>query len=462
MARSYELVPRDVPQVETKYRRIATRFPVPESVPMLEDLRKAEPVSMQGQAPVVWDHAEGFQVFDKWGNKWLDFSSGVLVANAGHGRREIIDAVTRTAQSGLLTHYCFPASPRRDLAKLLIEVAPPELNKAFILSTGSETTECAIKLARQHGRNVGGDEKVYTVSFEGAFHGRTLGAQLIGGIPALKEWIGKLDPTFVQVPHPDGWRNEDTSFAGFEKALAAKGVKPEQVCLVIVETYQGGSGQFLPVEYAKALRAWCDKNKVVLCFDEVQAGFGRTGRMFGFEHYGVVPDVATLGKGISSSLPVSAIIGREDLMNQFPPGSMTSTHTGNPVCAAAAVASINLIRKENLVENAAKVGEALHDRLCQLSRKQSDVIGPVMGKGLIAAVHFVKPGTKQPDADLAWDVVRRCIESGVLLFSPVGLGGGTIKINPPLLITEEAAMEGCKVLEGSLEAALAARGVAAK
>jgi 4-aminobutyrate aminotransferase / (S)-3-amino-2-methylpropionate transaminase / 5-aminovalerate transaminase len=456
MARSYELVPQDVARVETKYRRIVTKFPVPESIPLLEDLRKAEPVSMQGQPIVVWDHAEGFQVFDQWGNKWLDFSSGVLVANVGHGRREVIDAICQTAQKGLLTHYCFPGAPRRDLAKLLVSIAPKELNKAFILSTGAETTECAVKLGKQHGQKIS-PEKVYVISFEGAFHGRTMGAQLIGGTPALKTWIGKLDPTFVQVPFPDGWRNPDTSFAGFEKALATKGIKPQQVCLVIQETYQGGNGQFTTPEYAQALRKWCDKYQVVLCYDEVQAGFGRTGKMFGFEHYGVVPDLTTLGKGISSSLPISAILGKQELMDQFPPGSMTSTHTGNPVCSAAAVASIKLLLKEKLVDNAAKVGAVMKDRLCQMSKKHSDVVGPVMGKGLICGVHFTKPGTKEPDGDLAWEVVRKCVQSGVLLFSTVGLGGGTIKVNPPLIITEEAVLEGCEVIEKSLEAVLASR-----
>lgn len=455
MARSYELIAHDVARVETKYRRIVTKFPVPESIPLLEDLRRAEPVSMQGQPTVVWDRAEGFQIHDRWGNMWLDFSSGVLVANAGHGRREIIDAICETAQKGLLTHYCFPAEPRRNLASLLVEIAPKELNKAFLLSTGAETTECAVKLAKTYGQKVGGPEKVVVVSFEGAFHGRTMGAQLIGGIPALKEWMGKLDPTFVQVPFPDGWRNPDTSFAGFEKSLAAKGVRPEHVCLVIQETYQGGNGQFTTPEFAKALRSWCDKYKAVLCYDEVQAGFGRTGKMFGFEHYGVVPDLATLGKGISSSMPISALLGKQELMDQFPPGSMTSTHTGNPICSAAAVASINVIRKDKLVENSAKIGAVMKDRLCQISKKHPDVVGPVMGKGLINAVHFTKPGTKDPDADLAWGVVKTCVESGLLLFSPVGLGGGSIKVNPPLVITEEAALEGCEVIEKSLEKMLA-------
>jgi len=462
MARAYELVPKDVPRIETKYRRIVTKLPVPESIPILEDLRKYEPVSMQGQPPVVWNHAEGFQVHDRWGNMWLDFSSGVLVTNVGHGRRELIEAITSTAQQGLLHHYCFPGEPRRDLARRLVELAPEPLDKAFILSTGSETTECAIKLARAWGQKVGGPDKITIVSFENAFHGRTLGAQLIGGIPALKEWIGPLDPTFVQVPFPDGFRCEDTSFALFEKTLAAKGVKPENVCMVITETYQGGGASFAPVEYIKALREWCDRYNVVLTFDEVQACFGRTGKLWAFEHYGVTPDLMCLGKGISSCLPISALVGKAELMNQFPPGSMTSTHTGNPICAAAANASIDLLQKENLVENAAAVGRVMHDRLEQIRQKFSDVIGAHHGKGLVAGLHCIKPGSKEPDGDLAWDTVARCVESGLLFFSPVGFGGATIKICPPLCITEEAVLEGCDVIEQSLEAVLASRRVSAK
>jgi len=459
--RTYDLVPKDVPRVETKYRRIATKFPVPESIPILEDLRKYEPVSMQGQPPVVWDHADGFQVYDRWGNKWLDFSSGVLVTNVGHGRRQIIEAIVSMAQKGLLHHYCFPGEPRRELAKLLVELAPEPLDKAFVLSTGSETTECAIKLSRAWGQKVGGPDKIYVVSFENAFHGRTLGAQLIGGIPALKEWIGRLDPTFVQVPFPDGFRCEDTSFDLFEKTLREKGVKPENVCLVITETYQGGGASFAPPEYMKALREWCDRYNVVLAFDEVQAGFGRTGKLWGFEHYGVVPDLMCLGKGISSSLPVSAIVGKAELMNQFPPGSMTSTHSGNPVCVAAAVAAIRLLLDENLVENSAKVGAVMHRRLNEIKEKFSDVIGACHGKGLVAGLHCVKSGSKEPDPDLAWNTVAKCVESGLLFFSPVGYGGATIKISPPLVITEEAVLEGCDVIEQSLEAVLSARKVTA-
>lgn len=446
MAKEYSLVPRHVPRVETRYRRIVTDLPVPESLPVLEKLQSYEPVAMRGQPPVVWDHAEGFQVYDAWGNQWIDWSSGVLITNAGHGRREIIDAITRQASSHLLTNYCFPSEIRSRLVEKLSSILPEPLKKVFLLTTGSETVECAIKLARAYGVKVGGRAKHVVVSYDKAFHGRTLGSQQAGGIPGLKEWIVNLDPGFVQIPFPDGFRTTDTSFDVFERSLRERGVEPQNVAGVILETYQGGTAAFAPPAYMKALRQWCNGHKTLLICDEVQAGFGRTGTLWGFEHYGIVPDLATFGKGISSSLPLSAVAGRPDVMDLFPAGSMTSTHTGNPVCCAAALASIELVLKENLTENARKQGAVLHQKLRELQSRYPQ-IGSVDGKGLVAGVSCVTPGSKEPDGDLAWEVVRRSLEKGVLMFSPVGLGGGTVKISPPLVITEEALLESLQVLD---------------
>ena len=449
MSRDYSLVPRPVARVKTKYRRIATDFPVPESLAILRTLHEIEPVAMRGQPPVVWDHAEGFQVYDRWGNCWIDWSSGVLITNAGHGRQEIIDAVARQAKSGLLTNYCFPSEIRAKLVARLASLLPEPLEKIFLLTTGSETVECAIKLCRTNGLRTGGHEKNVIVSYEKAFHGRTLGSQQAGGIPSLKDWIVNFDPGFVQIPFPDGFRTEDVSFEGFERALRERGVEARNVAGVILETYQGGSGAFAPVEYMRSLREWCNVSGALLVCDEVQAGFGRTGTMWGFEHYGIVPDLATFGKGISSSLPIAAVAGRAEIMDLHPPGSMTSTHTGNPVCCAAALASIDLVVKENLAANSACMGAILHGELRKLQARFPQ-IGCVDGKGLVAGVACVKPGSKEPDGDLAWNAIERSIEKGVLMFSPVGFGGGTIKICPPLVINDEALRESIGVLEETL------------
>lgn len=454
MAKEYDLTPRSVARVETSLRRIVTPIPVPESLSMLNELQKWEPVSMRGQPPIVWDHAEGFQVYDAYGNCWIDWSSGVLITNAGHGRPEIIDAVVKQASSKLLTCYCFPSEMRVRLVKKLVSICPEPLKKVFLLTTGSETTECAIKLCRTHGIKVGGPSKHVIVSFEGAFHGRTLGAQQAGGVAALKDWIVNLDPGFVQAPFPDGFRNEDTSFDYFLKRLEEHGVAAANIAGVMMETYQGGNAAFAPPAYMQAMREWCDKNDILLVLDEVQAGFGRTGTLWGFEHYGILPDIICWGKGMSSSLPIAAVVGRPDVMDLHPPGSMTSTHTGNPICCAAALASVEIVLKEDLAGNARRMGNLLHQRL-QAMRSKFPQIGHVEGKGLVAAVMCVRPGTKEPDGELAWEIVRRSIEKGVLMFSPVGLGGGAVKICPPLVITEAAILESVAAFEEAFAEAVA-------
>jgi 4-aminobutyrate aminotransferase / (S)-3-amino-2-methylpropionate transaminase / 5-aminovalerate transaminase len=445
MAREFDLIPKRVPRVETPYRRIVTELPAPQSLPILERLYKYEPVAMRGQPPIVWDRAEGFQVYDAYGNQWIDWSSGVLITNAGHGRREIVEAITKQAQSQLLTNYCFPSEIRSRLVEKLASILPEPLKKVFLLTTGSETVECAIKLCRSHGLKAGGRSKNVVVSFDKAFHGRTLGAQQAGGIPALKDWIGNLDPGFVQVEFPDGFRTTDTSFDFFERSLQEKGIEPQHVAGVILETYQGGSAAFAPPEYMQSLRQWCTGRKALLVCDEVQAGFGRCGTLWGFEHYGIVPDVACFGKGISSSLPLAAVVGRPDVMDMHPSGSMTSTHTGNPICCAAALASIDLVLNENLAGNARAVGGVLHEKLHEL-QSQYRQIGSVDGRGLVAGIACVLPGSKEPAADLAWDVVRRTVEKGVLMFTPVGFGGATVKIAPPLVITKEAILDSVSAL----------------
>ena len=452
MGREFSLTPAAVAPVQTKLRRIWTRLPVPESLPILEKLHRYEPLAMRGQPPVVWDRAEGFQVWDAYGNCWIDWSSGVLITNAGHGRREIIDAIHTQASSGLLTTYAFPSEIRARLVERIAGLLPQPLEKVFLLTTGSETVECAIKLGRVHGAKTGGAAKNVIVSYTDAFHGRTLGAQQAGGIPSLKDWIVNFDPGFVQAPFPDGFRTPDTSFDYFERCLAEANVDPRNVAAVLMETYQGASAAFAPREYVQALREWCNHHRALLVLDEVQAGFGRTGTMWGFEHYGVVPDLALFGKGISSSLPLAAVAGRADIMDSQPVGTMTSTHTGNPVCCAAALASIDLVVNEKLPANACRVGDVLHQRLREIQARVP-AVGCVQGRGLVAGLSCIAPGSTAPDGELAWNVVRRCFEKGVLMFSPVGFGGATVKISPPLVATEEAILESTAVLEEAFEEA---------
>jgi len=451
---TFDLTPRRVPRVETKYRRIVTDIPVPQSVPILQRLRRFEPVSLSGQPPVIWDRADGIQVYDRWGNVWLDWSSGVLVTNAGHGHPQIRQAIFDQVNHGLLHNYCFPSEVRAEAVEDLARVAPEGLKKVFLLTTGSEACECAIKLARTWGQTTGGRSKIGIVTFHNAFHGRTLGVQMAGGIPALKSWIINLDKDMVQVPFPDGFRCPDTRFELFEESLEQVGYTPSMVAGVMTETYQGGNASFAPPEYMQRLRAWCDRHGALLIFDEVQAGFGRTGTYWGFEHYGVVPDLICCGKGISSGLPVSAVIGRPQVMDLYPPGSMTSTHTGNPVCVAAVSANLRVLREEKLVENALAMGDILQPELRRIGRRFPKHIGAVHGQGLVASLHIVKPGGIEPDAALATDIVCRSVEKGLLMFAPVGYAGASVKIAPPLVIREEPLRESIQVIEEVIEEAV--------
>jgi 4-aminobutyrate aminotransferase / (S)-3-amino-2-methylpropionate transaminase / 5-aminovalerate transaminase len=445
-SREYPLEPVEVPPVETAHRRICTPIPVPESVEVLRALRAAEPRSMGGQAPVIWERGEGSQILDPYGNRWLDFSAGVLVTAAGHGHPRVSAAIEACLRSGVHHAYSFPTGVRARLAAKLRDLAPHPLEKVFLLTTGSEATECCIKLARTHGVRAGGARKRVFVTFDNAFHGRTMGAQLAGGSPSLKDWIGGANQGFVQVPFPDGFRQADTSFAVFETRLAEQGVEPRDVCGVMAETYQGCNACLMPAAYARALRAWCDSHGALMILDEVQAGFGRTGRWFGFEHCGVVPDLAAFGKGISGGMPLSSVIGRADVMDLYGPGEMTSTHSANPLCCAAALANIEVIEQERLVDNAARLEPLLLDGARRAQKASQGRIGRVDGAGLVAALQFTHPGTTRPDPDTAFDAYRRAIESGVMLFSPVGVGGCCIKVNPPLVITEEALREGLDVI----------------
>ena len=454
MGKEFSIEPVEVPQVDTRHRRITTALPAPQSVVTLETLRNVEPISMRGQPPVVWDRAEGFQVHDAYGNMWLDFSCGVLVTNAGHGTKAICDAIRDQVDSGLIHNYCFPSEERAQLVTLLKEVAPEGLDKVFLLTTGSEATECAIKLARTHGIAKGGDKKIGIVGADRSFHGRTLASQMTGGIPGQKDWIVNLDPAIVQVPWPDGYWTEDTSFDLFLKTLEERGMSPENVAGVMFETFQGVGPDFAPVEYIRELRQWCDANEVVLIFDEVQAGFGRTGKMWAFEHYGVNPDLICIGKGVTSSLPLSGVIGKTEILDVYPPGSMTSTHTGNPLSCRAAIASIRSLIDEDLIGNAARLESVLKNALVAIAGKHPDIIGRTSAKGLVGGLQVVKPGTREPCHDLAFDIIERAFHKGLLLFAPVGAWGQTVKLAPPLCITKEALEEGLEILAGCVDEAV--------
>ncbi len=451
----YSLEPVDVPHVETEHRRIVTPQPVPESIEVFERLMRSEAPSMACQPPVLWDRAEGHTVADRFGNRWIDWSSCVLVANVGHAHPRVIERLQALLDGKLLSTYVFVHEGRAELTERLAAIAPDGLDRVFLVTTGSEAVECTIKLMRTWGRSLDPAKRLI-VSFGGGFHGRTLGSQLAGGIPPLKMWIGDDDESFLQVPFPDGYLLDDVSFDVFERTLAANGVDGAQVAGVLSETYLGIGPDFMPPEYAQALRAWCDRHGALLTFDEVQAGFGRTGKLFAFEHYGVAPDLIACGKGISSSLPLAAVIGRSDVVSTYPSGSMTSTHSGSPLSVAAGLGSLDALEEDDLIEKAAALEPELAAGCERIERAFADRVGCVRAKGLVGGIRVVQPGTLEPDADLTYAVTEAAYRKGLLLFSPVGLGGGCLKIAPPLSIPAVALREGFDVLEESFREVLGA------
>jgi 4-aminobutyrate aminotransferase-like enzyme len=451
----YDLIPVNVPKVNTRFRTIRTSIPVPQSLPIFEELCRSEPRSMSGQPPILWHKADNFTVRDKWGNRWIDWSSGVLITNAGHGRTEIASAVKKLLNRRLLATYVFPHEGRATLTRMLRELSPdPKNYQVFLLSTGSEATENCIKLAKTYAFQKHGPHKKYFVSFHNAFHGRTMGAQLAGGNEKQKTWMVDRDRTFVQVPFPDGYKNKDTSFELFLNSLEQQSVKPQDIAGVMSESFQGVGPDFLPTEYARKLEAFCRQHDIVLIMDEVQSGFGRTGKMFCYEHYGIRPDLIACGKGISSSLPLSAVIGRKDIMDLYAPGSMTSTHSASPLVVAAAIENLNIIKREKLAARAHQLGMILCPELQRIQQKHSQVLGCFQGRGLVAGIQVVKPGTREPDAAMAKKLNLACLYKGLLMFAPVGVAGECLKVAPPLTISDAALRESIAVFEDAMDEVL--------
>jgi 4-aminobutyrate aminotransferase/diaminobutyrate-pyruvate transaminase/4-aminobutyrate aminotransferase/(S)-3-amino-2-methylpropionate transaminase len=442
----------------TKKEHRESSFPFlgSKSKEIVETLARYEPRALTGFTPVVWDRAEGYRVFDIEGNCWIDFTSAIILANVGHAHERIRRAIQAQIESRLLHSYCFPTEIRALLVQKLVETSPDYLDKVFLLTTGSEAVEAAIKLTRIHGRNLH-PEKIGIASFTQSFHGRTLGSQMLSGFPDQKEWIVNLDPDMYQIPFPFcfdcPWGKDKYAGCGeecFEKGLdflSQQGVDLDRIAGFFIETFQGPTVAFMPTDYAQVVRRWADEHQALVNFDEIQAAFGRTGKMFGFEHYGVEADLVCCGKAITGSLPLSAVMGRSSILDLPDPGQMSSSHTGNPACCAAALANVEVIESEGLVERSFHLGKLLETLLRRIQKKYPDWIGFISAKGLVAAVYITEKGKKEFNIELADSIVKSAIRKGLLLLQT---GRGTLKIAPPLSIPEEALTEGIHIIDEAI------------
>lgn len=452
----FSLEPKEVPRVETKCRRIVTPIPVPESIPIFEALERYESRSMHGQLPVVWDRAEGFQVSDPWGNQWIDFTSTIFVANAGHGNPEIIKMVQAQLDKPLLHSYTYATLIRAEYLRYLVDNTPPQFEKAFLLSAGTEATECSLKLMRMYGQ-LRGKAKPGIICFEGNWHGRTLGAQMMSYNPAQKDWIGFMDPNIFYLHFPYPWRAEAMEDPrgyfrrGMHNLIEEKGLNPSQdICGFMLETFQGWGAVFYPEEFVQEVVCFARENDILVVFDEMQAGFGRTGKLFGYMHYNVEPDILCCGKGASSGLPLSIVLARREIMDLPETGSMSSTHSANPLVCAAGLANLKALLEDGLIYNCEVLAKPFHKRLGEIQDRFSKHIRYVLGKGLIGALILMNQDG-HPLSDICTRICEEAMRQGLLV---VHTGRESIKVAPPLSITEEALLEGLDVLEEAIRCVL--------
>lgn len=423
-------------------------LPGPRSRDLLDTWHRYEADVTGFQAPVVWEKASGCQVTDVDGNVYLDWTSGVLVTNVGHCHPHLVQAL-QEASARLLNNYECANVQRIQAAKRLVEALPPHLDKCFFLSTGSEATEAAARLMRR----ASGRHEI--LSFIGAFHGRTYGAAAMGGLPGPKKGYGPVLPGSIRAPFPnpyrdpEGWCEGGPDFKRYFEHLNlvvdANATGP--LAGVIVEPYQGAAGFiFPPAGWLKRLEEWAHARGMLMTLDEVQASYGRTGRMWALEHEGLTPDIVTIGKAIGCGAPVSAVAATSKVFSCLQKGEMSSTLGGNPVASAAVCAVLDIFEREGLVQNSARQGSYMKERLQALSRR-SRHLGDVRGMGLVIGMEFVKDkATQEPDKDLTRRVIVDCANQGLLVGS-VGLYGNVIRVAPPLVLTREEADESLAIME---------------
>lgn len=439
--------PQSVPLVQTAHRTIQTPIPAPGTEQILATLDGYESRSMHGQFPLIWERALDSSVFDIAGNRWIDFTSTIFVANVGHSNPRVTAAMQEMLQEPIYSCYAYPNRKRAEYLEKLIAFAGKPFEKAFLLSAGTEATEAALKLMRMHGQKIG-KRRRGIICIEGNWHGRTMGAQMMSSNLAQREWIGFQDADIHHLPFPYPWVVEESDAEKFLQSaldrLASQGVDLTQdVCGFMLESFQGWGAVFYPKAFVQAIERICKANNILLAFDEMQAGFGRTGRRFGFEHYEVSPDLIACGKGMGGGVPLSGVIGRAAVMDLPDIGNMSSTHSANPMVCAAGLAVIEELEQRNLVDEADRKGHLLFQGLAALQARFPDRIGNLLGKGLIAAVLFKDPQTGAPDGAFTSRVAERCMQKGLLV---VHTGRESIKIGPPLTIKDEALQEGIMVL----------------
>lgn len=398
--------------------------------------------------PLVIDRAQGTELWDVDGKRYLDFVGGIGVLNVGHNHAKVVAAVQ--AQLHKVSHACFQVvayQPYLDLAQRLCElIGGKEAYKAAFFTSGAEAVENAVKIARAH------TNRSAVIAFRGGFHGRTLlGTTLTGMSQPYKQNFGPFAPEVFHTPYPNAYRGftSDMALKALDELLATQ-VAPERVAAILIEPVQGDGG-FLaaPVEFLKGLRALTEKHGIVLILDEIQTGFGRTGKWFGFQHAGIQPDLVTVAKSLAGGLPLSGVVGKAAVMDAPLPGGLGGTYGGNALSCVAALAVINAFEEEHLLARGEILGERLRQGLLRLQQRHAQ-IGDVRGSGFMLAIELIKNDeARTPDAELNQRLIDEARKGGLLVIK-CGVYRNVLRFLAPLVTTEAQIDEALQILEGAL------------
>lgn len=424
---------------------------------LLERRKKIVPVGVGVFNTATVSDAKGSTIIDVDGRELIDFAGGIGVVNAGHCPEKVVEAI-RT-QAGKYIHTSFNVvtyEPYIELCEKLVEILPHgENTKAMLVSTGAEAVENAIKIARQAtGRQA-------VISFTGAFHGRTLMAMSLTSKIAYKTSCGPFAPEVYRLPFPNfyryGMKRGIEEFVQWElkrlRESAYNLVDPNNVAAIIIEPVQGEGGfNPVPKKYLSGLREFCDEHGIMLIIDEIQSGFARTGKWASWQHYDVVPDISTYAKSLGSGMPIAAILGRTEVMDSAGPSTIGGTYIGNPVCCAAALATIDLMKELNLNQRAVEIGDIITNRFLKL-RESHPEIGDVRGLGAMKGIEFVIDGDpRKPNTDLCNKIMAGCASKGLILLS-AGTFKNVIRILSPLVISDELLSRGLDIIEQEIKTA---------
>ena len=403
--------------------------------------------------PVFIDRAHNAELWDVEGNRYIDFASGIAVLNTGHNHPKVVAAVREQLEK--FSHTCFQVTPYSgyiELAEKLNALVPgPTPKRTLFLSTGAEAVENAIKIARAHTGRSG------TIAFKGGFHGRTMmGMALTGKVVPYKTGFGPFPGEVYHLPFPADYLgvSEDDALAALDLCFSAD-IEPPRVAAIIIEPVQGEGG-FYPASasFMQRLRQVCDQHGILLICDEIQTGFCRTGKTFATEYSGVEPDIMTLAKSLAGGFPLSAVVGKSEVMNAAKPGGLGGTYAGSPIACAAALAVLEVIEEERLNQKALTQGEQIKARLHQLATR-FDCIGNIRGPGAMVAMELVKEGdAARPDPDLTKRLVAEAGKRGLVLLA-CGVRGNVIRFLAPLTAPAAIVDEGLDLLEQALSASLA-------